>query len=131
MLASWLQEDIEFWDTTEKRKKRISKFLFNGNHEPREFKITTIPDGDWAPYTRRDRQTGSKSGGCRFCVAIVVLLVCMCCLCARVCVCVCVCNTSSVKSCTHSCSIVPFQGVNVPCSLLFYSLNLIVVVPAI
>ena len=39
------KEDIEFWDTTEKRKKRISKFLFNIDHTPREFKITTAPEG--------------------------------------------------------------------------------------
>ena len=39
------QEEIEFWDTTEKRKKRISKFLFSHTHLPREIKITTIPDG--------------------------------------------------------------------------------------
>jgi hypothetical protein len=39
------QEEIEFWDTTEKRKKRIAKFLFSHTHLPREIKITTIPDG--------------------------------------------------------------------------------------
>ena len=39
------KEEIEFWDTTEKRTKRISKFVHTKGHEPREFKICTIPDG--------------------------------------------------------------------------------------
>ena len=39
------KEEIEYFDTSEKKKKRMSKFLFSHEHTPREFKISTTPDG--------------------------------------------------------------------------------------